>query len=287
MQGRLCQTRYHVLHTCKLKTLFCGIYSAMHLNEKINRMKKLIHTLKRHIVTAIVIIINTSFLYGSSGEIKGKVLDKITGEPLFLATAQVELNGTPFGATTDADGKFTLKPLPAGIYDLTVSYVGMKKYVLENVRVTSNKITFLGNILLEGITIEGAVVTAERYSDKERLIKIEDPTSHTMLYEQFKQNPLNKQPIDMIASSGIPGIYQADPGQPVYFKGSRKDAVLYYVDGIKSPDGGLHIPGLAIGEMTVYTGGVPAMYGDLTGGVVVIETKSYFELLAQRKKYEK
>jgi hypothetical protein len=31
--------------------------------------------------------------------------------------------------------------------------------------------------------------------------------------------------------------------------------------------------------MMVYTGGLPAKYGDTMGGAVVVETKSYFELL--------
>jgi outer membrane receptor protein involved in Fe transport len=38
------------------------------------------------------------------------------------------------------------------------------------------------------------------------------------------------------------------------------------------------IPSSAIGSISVYTGGLPAKYGDTTGGVVVIETKSYMDL---------
>jgi hypothetical protein len=29
--------------------------------------------------------------------------------------------------------------------------------------------------------------------------------------------------------------------------------------------------------MRVYSGGIPAKYGDCSGGVIVIETKSYFD----------
>ena len=32
----------------------------------------------------------------------------------------------------------------------------------------------------------------------------------------------------------------------------------------------------------VYPGGLPAKYGDVTGGVVAIDTKSYFDLWQQR-----
>jgi hypothetical protein len=33
--------------------------------------------------------------------------------------------------------------------------------------------------------------------------------------------------------------------------------------------------------MMVYTGGLPAKYGDILGGAVILETKSYFDLYRQ------
>ena len=36
-------------------------------------------------------------------------------------------------------------------------------------------------------------------------------------------------------------------------------------------------------SITIYTGGLPARYGDVTGGVVAIETKSYYDLYMQEK----
>ena len=38
------------------------------------------------------------------------------------------------------------------------------------------------------------------------------------------------------------------------------------------------IPGAALRGLEAYTGGIPAKYGDTTGGVVVLETKGYFDL---------
>jgi hypothetical protein len=34
--------------------------------------------------------------------------------------------------------------------------------------------------------------------------------------------------------------------------------------------------------MIVYAGGIPAKYGDAMGGVIVLETKSYFDLYRER-----
>ena len=49
------------------------------------------------------------------------------------------------------------------------------------------------------------------------------------------------------------------------------------LDGVKIRENVPNVPSSGISSMSVYTGGLPAKYGDTTGGVVVIETKSYLE----------
>jgi hypothetical protein len=72
----------------------------------------------------------------------------------------------------------------------------------------------------------------------------------------------------------LPGIYQAEEGGKLYFRGSRPEATEYYVDNMRV-SGDLGVPAGAVAEIIVYSGGIPARYGDVTGGVVVITTKSY------------
>lgn len=232
----------------------------------------------------ILLTFSLSLYSQSNGEIKGKILDSLTKEPLYSANVWVFSGGSLIGTTTDFEGKFTLKPLTAGYYDVNVSYTGKKKYFLDDVRVNTGKITVLVNILLADTVLGIVEVIEERFKDKERLIKPDNIGEITILPAELKTNPNNKMPKEMIAKT-VPGIYQADDGQPLYFRGSRNDAVQYYVDGVKTRDGNLGIPGCAIGEISVYTGGVPAMYGDLTGGVVVIATKSFFEIYNQRNNH--
>jgi outer membrane receptor protein involved in Fe transport len=58
--------------------------------------------------------------------------------------------------------------------------------------------------------------------------------------------------------------------------------MCYFVDGMKVGSALSGVPNDAINSLSVYTGGLPAKYGDVTGGVVAIETKSYFDLYQQR-----
>jgi outer membrane receptor protein involved in Fe transport len=51
-----------------------------------------------------------------------------------------------------------------------------------------------------------------------------------------------------------------------------------YLDGVKISGGVPRVPPSAISSVSVYTGGLPARYGDVTGGVIVFETRTYGEI---------
>jgi hypothetical protein len=76
-------------------------------------------------------------------------------------------------------------------------------------------------------------------------------------------------------------VRQSEDGE-LMFKGARKGDMLYILDGMKAREMG-QLPSCAIGNISVYTGGLPAKYGDTLGGVIVLETKSYFDLLRERE----
>lgn len=70
-----------------------------------------------------------------------------------------------------------------------------------------------------------------------------------------------------------PGVYQSESSGGLYINGSREDATLYVIDGVRVI-GSMYLPMNSIREINVITGGIPANYGDVMGGVVEIFTKS-------------
>jgi len=99
-----------------------------------------------------------------------------------------------------------------------------------------------------------------------------DTGSGTAISEQeIKKLPVRSA--NDIASLGA-GTYQEDSGDVFQIRGSRTGATRLMVDGNYVDDFN-SIPNSAIQEMQVLTGGIPAKYGDTTGGVVIITTKSY------------
>jgi hypothetical protein len=207
------------------------------------------------------------------GYLDGKVFLTSEDEVAVSATVRIFqgenlINGT----TTDYNGLFRIKPLNPGKYSVVISYVGYHNDTIINIPITSNEGTDLGSVvmvknsILKDVTITGY---------KEPLINIDGGMTHAMTPKQVEALP---NPTDIVSNlQYISSEFQVEPGtREIHFRGSRDGETAFYVDGVRveNTDG---IPKFAIAGMKVYAGGVPARYGDFTGGVVVVETKSYFD----------
>ncbi|MFN3345801.1 MAG: carboxypeptidase-like regulatory domain-containing protein, partial [Chloroherpetonaceae bacterium] len=69
------------------------------------------------------------------GAITGRVLDKVTKEPVVGATVKVV--GTELGAVADVNGKFTIQNIPVGTYQVKVSAVGYESTIRADVVVAT------------------------------------------------------------------------------------------------------------------------------------------------------
>ncbi|NRA13170.1 MAG: von Willebrand factor type A domain-containing protein, partial [Crocinitomicaceae bacterium] len=76
--------------------------------------------------------------------------------------------------------------------------------------------------------------------------------------------------VPRIASTGGGIRYDEESGE-LNIRGARSDANTYYIDGVRVSNFG-NFPKSSIGEVRVYTGGIPANFGDVTGGVVSMST---------------
>jgi len=241
------------------------------------------HTNMRHTRIILATALLGGALHASAqnvGEIHGKVLDE-NGEPLYMANVVTERGDALMGTTTDERGHFVLKPLVPGTYTVRISYVGMATAEITGIQVNPDKITFLKDERLRpNTTMVEFEVVARRW--EQPLIDPEEPSKITILAAQFEGSPLRKNPVALIAVSS-PDIYKAPNSDELYFRGSRSDAMAYFVDGVKVTGQLKGVPPTSIASFTIYTGGLPARYGDVTGGAVAIETKSYFDLYMQQQ----
>ncbi len=73
-------------------------------------------------------------------------------------------------------------------------------------------------------------------------------------------------------ASTVGGVNQDEAGR-MSFRGARTSANSYFIDGVKVR-GSEHLPKSFIDNVTVYSNGIPANYGDVTGGVISVESKA-------------
>ncbi|MDB9895903.1 TonB-dependent receptor, partial [Flavobacteriales bacterium] len=218
----------------------------------------------------IYLIIGLSFaslaVFAQTGTLKGTISDAMSGESIPFANVIVEKDGDQYGGTTtDFDGNFTIKPIEPGNYSVKATFVGYGTIEVTGVIISANKITFQNVKLQEGVAL-GEIKIIEY---KKPLLDQDNLSGETKTAEEIVALPTRN--VASVAATTA-GIYQKDEGDAVNMRGSRTDATSYYVDGIKVR-GALGIPTSGIEQITVVTGGLPAQYGDATGGIIAVTTK--------------
>ncbi|MDZ7290708.1 MAG: TonB-dependent receptor [candidate division KSB1 bacterium] len=211
------------------------------------------------------------------GEIRGQVKDAATGEA--LPGANVLLQGTVLGSSTDLNGMFAIKRVPPGIYTLRVSFIGYQiARATIQVRVDS---VMHQNFALEPSTLEIAevVVTASRQPEEIQTAVVS--VSALTTTEALRRNPLRLD----AALESIPGVNLM--GENVNVRNSTGytrglgNRVLILLDGVPmltSDLGNMNwdiLPVTDFERVEVIKGPSSALYGSFAlGGVINIITKA-------------
>lgn len=222
----------------------------------------------RNLLLTFWLVLTANLLvFSQSGTLRGKVIDKDTKEPIPFVNIIVELGGTQAGGTTsDFDGNYTIKPITPGKYDLKASFVGYKPAVIRGLQIKSDQITF-ENIIMESTMEELPEAVIVDY--KVPLID-KDKTSvgATVTSEEIAKMP--NRSANAIATT-VGGVFSSD-GERGSVRGQRSEGTVMYIDGIRVR-GTSSLPESAIEQVSVILSGVPAQYGDATGGIINVTTK--------------
>lgn len=231
--------------------------------------------MKHMLAIALGLFVATAFAQSSLGTLKGKILSEKDNQPVLGANVFVMVNSYKVGTATDINGNFTINALPAGTYDIVISSIEYDSAKVKGVLVNADQFNFVPDIKL---TNYGTVMTEAVISgDRNPLIdKGASGTRINLSTEQIKVSVARLSIKGLAISTGA--VSSTGDGQEIYFRGSRSGDVIYMIDGVKIIGGSPALPSAAIQSMAVYTGGLPAKFGDTMGGVIAIETKSYFDL---------
>jgi hypothetical protein len=222
----------------------------------------------RNLLTIIALLgfTNYCFAQSQSGTLKGTITENDTGETVPMANVVLELNGVVVaGAVADFDGRYTIKPIDPGSYTVKISFIGFASKEISDVLVSSNKITYINAKLKTSSSVIGEVELVEY------VVPLIDPDKSGTTKTKEEITALPTRNVSSVAAQTA-GIYQEDEGGDLNVRGSRSDATFYYIDGVKVRASN-KLPQASIEQMTVITGGLPASYGDATGGIISITTR--------------
>ena len=176
-------------------------------------------------------------------------------------------------------GKYSYKPLNPGSYDIVVIESGHQTQPVNKIKIIPNEATYV-DVKMTPNTLGTVTVVAKAY----------DYTKAGVDKNMYTMKSLDAAELLQLAGSSRGDIKGAltsissdviETNGEIHFRGTRGEATGYFVDGVRTL-GASTIPGLGIENLTVFSGGVPAMYGDVMGGVVIITTKSYFSGIREK-----
>jgi hypothetical protein len=214
------------------------------------------------------------------GEIRGIIKDTELDRVPFATIKILQGNYLVGGTQADEEGNYHYKPLNPGIYELLVIEPGHLSQPVNKINVVPNQATYV-DVTMQ-LNVLGTVTVTAPPVDYSR-----SGVEKTM----FSFVSLDAKELNQLAgysTGNIQGALElmssdviASPDGSVHFRGSRGDASGYFVDGVRTLNAS-NIPGLSIQNITVFSGGVPASYGDVTSGAILITTKGYFSGLRDK-----
>jgi len=224
----------------------------------------------RYIYLVLACMLMSTVAYTQSQSIQGRIYDAKTNEGLPFANVILLKDGIQkSGTTTDLDGNYSFTGFDPGAYDVEAVYVGYPNARITGVSVSASQSVPLDIEMNEeqGVSLEELEVVVKAY--RIPLIRQDETASgNTLGGEDIKKLP-TRSVTTLIATTG--GVSQDKEGTNVSFRGAREGDQIIYVDGVRVR--GRSVPAQDIEQIQVITGGVPAAYGDVTGGVTNIITK--------------
>lgn len=242
-----------------------------------NRFKYYPISRLRKISACVVVIffqIYSLGAYAQGGSVKGRVYDAVNNEP--LPFVNVIVAGTTTGSITDLDGNFIITGLNPGFIRLSVSFVGYKQTLSDEIQISNAKTAY----------IEIPLEQSEE--------KIEEVVVKASPFKRTKESPLSLRSIGLAEIESNPGsnrdiskVIQSFPGvgstplfrNDIIIRGGGPNESVFYLDGVEVPNinhfatqgasGGAVgiINADFISSVNYYSGAFPTNRGDALSGV--------------------
>ncbi len=230
--------------------------------------------MKKAYVALLILLLVSSLSFAQSretGAITGKVTDEL-GAPLpgvGLTLSGEKLMGTR-ATVSDATGAFRYPALPPGTYSLKAELAGFGTVVQENIRLNTT-VTLSLTLVMKPATVQEQITVVAQSPTVD--VKSTETASVTLGNEILRNIPNSQFSANIVLMA--PGV---NDNAVAYGAGGER-GISYQMDGVGvgDPDGGtawVFVDYNIIEEAKVMGIGLPAEYGNFTGVIFNIVTKS-------------
>ena len=185
----------------------------------------------KSVIAGIILTSLFGVVSGQTSTIKGRVYNSINNEAVPFANIFIE--GTSLGATSDLEGNYILTNLKPGTYSVVCSFIGFKRQISFEVPVNSVRTTTLDFALVEESTaLNQVVITASPFNKRE-----ESPVSlRTISSSEIYRNPGGNRDISNVIQI-LPGVASSSSFRnDIVVRGGAPNENRFYLDGIEVPN---------------------------------------------------
>lgn len=226
------------------------------------------------LVLVVLITVCVHFCFGQFAKIGGKIIDEDSLEMPFAKIVLTHESGETYRSISDMDGSFSSFDLKPGVYDLAVKAIGRDTFWVKEIYVKEDELVNVGTLMLEeaNLIICGGccwptpieINNDLKLATKKRFILEKDIVHYRAgrTIQEILGDELNRR--------RVRPAHELDAL-------SQKESQTYFMDGGKI-NNLVHLQTNSISIIEIYNSHIPANFGDVTGEVISIQTKSYFDL---------
>ncbi len=185
----------------------------------------------KSLITGVLLLSPFCYISAQTSTIKGRVFNSINNEA--VPFANIYIDSTSVGTTSDIEGNYRITDLKPGTYSLTCSFIGFKTQISSEVNVSSARITTLDFALVEESTnLNQVVITASPFNKRE-----ESPVSlRTISSSEIYRNPGGNRDISNVIQI-LPGVASSSSFRnDIIVRGGAPNENRFYLDGIEVPN---------------------------------------------------
>jgi hypothetical protein len=211
--------------------------------------------------------------------VRGKVVDKVSASPIPGVNISVSNPEGQTGTSTEANGEFVLRNIPAGRSNFTFTFIGYEPVILKNVTISSGKELILNIEMTESVT-QLEEVTVRAYQKGEVINKMATISARSFSIEETERYAGSwADPARM--ATNFAGVLTSsnDTRNDIIIRGNSPTGLLWRLEGVDIPNPNhFAVQGTSGGPVSMlnsnlltrsdfFSGAFPAQYGNALAGV--------------------